>query len=128
MVLLSVRKEDGWILSTFNLTYKVGWDNICKAIYATYDCYENVEVLIDDKTIEINSKEEILKLEEAGNMTIRGMCKIINAWIMIKFYNQLNVVNVTMPCVTKDFDEVSYEKFNLAIGQYMDSLELAMYR
>ena len=61
-------------------------------------------------------------------MTIRGMCKIINAWIMIKFYNQLNVVNVTMPCVTKDFDEVSYEKFNLAIGQYMDSLELAMYR
>ena len=77
--LLSVRKEDGWLLSTFNLTYKVGWDNICKAIYATYDCYENVEVLIDDKTIEINSKEEILKLEEAGNMTMSWMCKIINA-------------------------------------------------
>ena len=127
MVLLDVKKEEGWLLSTFNLTYKVGWNNICKAIYTTYDYYEKVEVLIDDKAVEINSKEDILKLEEAGNMTIRGMCKIINAWIMIKFYNQLNVVSVTMPCVTKNFDEANYEKFNLAIGQYMDSLELAMY-
>jgi hypothetical protein len=33
-----------------------------------------------------------------------------------------------MPCVAGKFEKADYQKFNLSLGEYMDSLELAMYR
>ncbi|MGI6369833.1 MAG: hypothetical protein ACOX09_04360 [Candidatus Kapaibacterium sp.] len=89
MLLLGVREENGWLASTFNLTYPVGWDKICKAVSMIYGFYDNVEILVDNRKIDISSKEEILKLEEAGNMTIRGISTIIKVPIMITFFNQL---------------------------------------
>ncbi|MDD3739348.1 MAG: hypothetical protein PHP31_08670 [Lentimicrobiaceae bacterium] len=128
MLLLGVTEENGWLASTFNLTYAVGWDKICKAVSMIYSYYENVEILVDNEKMDISSKEEILKLEEAGNMTIRGISTIIKVPIMITFFNQLQNVNVTVPCMKGEFENADYQKFNMSLGQYMDSLELAMYR
>ncbi|MGB4654696.1 MAG: hypothetical protein ACOXZ9_06260 [Bacteroidales bacterium] len=128
MLLLGVSEENGWLASTFNLTYAVGWDKICKAVSMIYSYYENVEILIDNEKIDISSKEDILKLEEAGNMTIRGISTIIKVPIMITFFNQLQTVNVAVPCMKGEFEKADYQKFNMSLGQYMDSLELAMYR
>jgi hypothetical protein len=128
MLLLGVREENGWLMSTFNLTYPAGLDEICKAVSKTYGYYDDVEILVDDKKINISSKDEILKLEEAGNMTIRGMSKIIKAPIMITFFNQTKTVNVAVPCMAGEFEKADYQKFNMSLGEYMDSIELAMYR
>ena len=128
MLLLDVRKEDGWLLSTFNLTFPVGWDRICKAVSMVFDYYEDAEILIDGKKAEILSKDDILGFEEAGSMTVRGMSIIIKAPITITFYNQLQVVNVAVASMTDEFKEADYQEFNISLGQYMDSLELAMYR
>ncbi len=128
MLLLGVSEENGWLASTFNLTYAVGWDKICKAVSMIYSYYENAEILIDNEKIDISSKEDILKLEEAGNMTIRGISTIIKVPIMITFFNQLQTVNVAVPCMKGEFEKADYQKFNMSLGQYMDSLELAMYR
>ncbi|NLZ66134.1 MAG: hypothetical protein GX910_00510 [Clostridiaceae bacterium] len=128
MLLLDVRKEDGWLLSTFNLTFPVGWDRICKAVSMVFDYYEDAEILIDGKKAEILSKDDILGFEEAGSMTVRGMSIIIKAPITITFYNQLQVVNVAVASMTDEFKEADYQEFNMSLGQYMDSLELAMYR
>ena len=116
MLLLGVRKENGWLLSTFKLTYGVGWREICNAVSATYD-----------KRVNISSKDEILQLEEAGSIIIRGLSKIVEVPLMLTFFNQLQKVNVAVACATDEFLEADYQKFNMSIGQYMDSVELAMY-
>lgn len=69
-----------------------------------------------------------MELEEAGNMTIRGISKIIGVPLMITFYNQLQVVRCSVGCVTEEFQAADYEKFNKSLAQYMDSLEIAMFK
>lgn len=127
MLLLGVKKENDWLLAEYNLTYKVGWENICKAVSLAYEYYDNVEILVDNK-VNICSKEEILQLDEARTMTIRGVSKIIQVPLMITFFNQLQTVRVSVACAIDEFKDADYKKFNMSLGQYMDSIELAMYR
>ena len=128
MLLLGVKKENDWLLAEYNLTYKVGWENICKAVSLAYEYYDNVEILVDNNKVNINSKEEILQLDEARTMTIRGVSKIIQVPLMITFFNQLQTVRVSVAGATDEFKYADYKKFNMSLGQYMDSIELAMYR
>ena len=128
MVLIDVREENGWLSSGWNLTYPAGWTNICKAVSSVFDFYADPEVLVGGERISVSDKDEILALEENSKMTIRGMSTIINCPLMITFYNQLQVVEVTLPCMADEFKEADYKQFNLSLGQYMDSIELAMHR
>lgn len=128
MLLLGVKKENDWLLAEYNLTYKVSWDNICNAVSLVYEYYDNVEILVDNNKLNINSKEEILQLDEARAMTIRGVSKIVQVPLMITFFNQLQTVRVSVACATDEFKDSDYKKFNMSLGQYMDSIELAMYR
>ncbi len=128
MVLVGVREEAGWLTSSWNLTYRVGWEQICKAVSSVYDYYNRPEVLIDGKLVNVANKNSILNLPESGNMIIRGLSTIIQSPLMVTFYNQVQAVTVTLPCMTEEFKTADYQRFNLSLGQYMDSLELAMYR
>ena len=128
MLLIGVKEDNGWLSSRWNLTYRVGWEQICKAANLMFDYYEGLEILVDDKPINLSSKEDIIKLPEGRNMIIRGMSKIIKVPLMITFYNQTNAVNVTVAGATDEFKVADYQKFNMSLGQYMDSIELAMYR
>lgn len=127
MLLLGVIEKDGWLMSTFNLTYRVEWNKICGAVRTAYDYYENTEILVDDKKVNISSKEDVMKIKEARSITVRGLSKIVKVPIVITFFNQLLTVNVAVACATDEFKEADYQKFNMSLGQYMDSLELAMY-
>ena len=128
MVLLGVREENGWLCSSWNLTYRVGWEHICKAVSSVYDYYNKPEILVDGTVIGVSGKEEILGAAERGTMTIRGFSTIIKSPVMITFYNQIQTVDVTIPCMMDEFKVADYQKFNMSLGQYMDSIELAMYR
>lgn len=127
MLLIGVREEEGWLISRWNLTYSVGWESICKAVRSLYDFYLDPEILVGDKPIKISNSEDILKLSEDRSMIIRGMSSILKVPIMITFYNQLNFVDVNVACATKEFETADYQKFNLSLGQFLDSIELAMY-
>ena len=116
MLLLGVEKDNGWLFAEYRLTYRVGWEHICKGVKLAYDYYDNVEVLVDDKIVNINSKEQVKELEEAGKMTIRGISKIIGVPLMITFYNQLQVVRCSVGCVTEEFQVADYEKFNKSLA------------
>ena len=128
MLLLGVEKENGWLFAEYSLTYRVDWEHICKGVKLAYDYYENVEVLVDDKIVNINSKEQVMDIEEAGKMTIRGISKIIGVPLMITFFNQLQVARCSVACATEEFQTADYEKFNKSLAQYMDSPEIAMFR
>lgn len=128
MLLVGVKESGGWLMSRWNLTYKVGWEQICKAVHSVYEFYAQPEVLTDNMPVVIGKKEDILELDEKGNMTVRGMSAIIKAPVMITFYNQMNAVDVNVAKATSEFSEADYQKFNMSLCQYMDSIELAMYR
>jgi len=128
MLLLGVEKENGWLFAEYSLTYRVGWEQICRGVELAYDYYEYVEILVDDKIVNINSKEQVMDLEEARKMTIRGFSKIIGVPLMITFFNQLQVARCSVACATEEFQAADYEKFNKSLAQYMDSLEIAMFR
>lgn len=128
MLLVGVKESGGWLISRWNLTYRVGWEHICKAVCTVYEFYNQPEVLTDKIPVTAYKKEDILKLSERGSMTIRGMSTIINVPIMITFYNQTNAVDVDVAKATSEFSEADYQKFNMSLCQYMDSIEMAMYR
>lgn len=46
----------------------------------------------------------------------------------IGFVNQTNIVNVSVAMATDEFRVADYEKFNRSLCQYMDSVEISMYR
>ena len=104
MLLMGVKEENGWLCSQWNLTYGTGWTEITKAVKTAYPYYENVEVLVDNRKVDLQSAEDVLCLEEGGQR-----------------------VDVWVACATDEFKEADYESFNLSMGQYMDSMELAMY-
>lgn len=128
MLLVGVKEENGWLLSRWNLTYKAGWNHICKAVFSVYDYFNRPEVLVDGKIVEIKNKDEILVLEEARSIVIRGNSEIIKIPLMITFYNQLQAVDVNVAGITDEFKEADYQRFNMSLGQFMDSIELVMYR
>lgn len=128
MLLIAVKEEKGWLLSRWNLTYAVGWEQICKAANSMFDYYDRPEILIDNKMMNVSSKEDIIRLDEAGNMTVRGLSKILKVPLMITFFNQINAVNVSVAQTTDEFKTADYQRFNMSLGQYMDSIELSMYR
>ncbi|MGN0350712.1 MAG: hypothetical protein ACI4ES_03595 [Roseburia sp.] len=128
MLLIGVKEENGWLLSRWNLTYKVGWDTICKAAHSVYDYYNGVEILVNNKVVKITGKDSIFSIEESSTLTIRGISTIVKVPIMITFVNQTNLVDVNVACATEEFKSADYQKFNMSLGQYMDSIELAMYR
>ena len=131
MTLIGVKKDNGWLYSEWRLTYGTGWDSICKAAELLYEYTEDPEVITGSasgsSTADIKKGEDILGLQEAGYLTIRGMSKIIEAPLSITFYNQTDLVRATVACATEEFREADYEKFNLSMCQFMDSAEIAMH-
>lgn len=82
--------------SKWTLTYCVNWESICKSIEKIYDFFTNSEILVNGKIMLINNKNDILKINEASSITIRGKANIIKSSIMITFYNQLDIVYVSI--------------------------------
>ena len=128
MLLVGVKEQNGWLLSRWNLTYRVGWEQICKAAQSVFDYYQGLEILVDDRAAMVADKAAVTSLQEGRTLTIRGMSKIIGSPLMITFYNQTNAVDVNVVKGVEEFKEADYESFNKSLCQYLDSMELAMHR
>ena len=127
MLLIGVREEKGWLLSEWRLSYRVSWAQLRKAVYVMYDFYDVTEILVGDKKVDIKNKKEIKKLPEDISLTIRGMSGILNVPVSITFYNQTRAVYANVAGATEEFKEADYQKFNMSMSEYMDSIEIAMH-
>ncbi|MBR0385533.1 MAG: hypothetical protein IJI05_03200 [Erysipelotrichaceae bacterium] len=131
MVLADVEKRDDWLYSEWILTYRAGWDQICKAAQLLYGTINRPEVRTGDVDNsleqEISNADDILSLAESGLLTIRGMSEIIKVPRSITFFNQLDLVRVYVACMNEEFSIAEYRAFNMSLGKFMDSIELAMY-
>ena len=127
MLLVGEHEEDGWIQSTFTLTYRVAWEQLLLAVYGAYRYFSDPEVLVDGKPVEIGDPEEILTITEDRNIMLRGISTVISAPLMISFYNQVQFVNVSVAAVNDEFRDTDYEKYNKSMCQLMDSMEIMMH-
>ncbi|MBO4414335.1 MAG: hypothetical protein IKX86_06510 [Clostridia bacterium] len=131
MKLLGVEKDGGWLYSEWNLTYRVGWENICRAAALIYQYTSDPEIIVGDadgdRRANVNDENDVMSLDEYGRLTIRGVSRIIKVPLSITFFNQLDFVRATVACATEEFAEADYKNFNLSMCQFMDSAELAMY-
>ena len=127
MLLVGEHEEDGWIYSTFNLTYRVAWEQLLLAVYGAYRFFSDPEVLVDGKPVEIGDPAEILTIAEDRNIMLRGISTVIAAPLMITFFNQVHFVNVSVGAVNDEFGDTDYEKYNKSMCQLMDSMEIMMH-
>ena len=127
MLLVGEHEEDGWIQSTFTLTYRVAWEQLLLAVYGAYRYFSDPEVLVDGKPVEIGDPAEILTIAEDRNIMLRGISTVIAAPLMITFFNQVHFVNVSVGAVNDEFRDTDYEKYNKSMCQLMDSMEIMMH-
>ena len=132
MKLLGVNRDGDRLYSEWRLTYPVGWEHICKAAALIFEYTKDPEILTGDAGCEtpafVSGRDDILSLEESGCLTVRGTSDILRVLVMIVFYNQLDLVKAYVACATDEFSKADYKEFNLSMCQFMDSVELAMYR
>lgn len=127
MLLVGQHEEDGWIRSTFNLTYRVAWEQLLLAVYGAYRYFSDPEVLVDGEPVDIAAPTDILSIAEDRNIMLRGISTVITAPLMITFYNQVQFVNVSVGAVNDEFRNTDYEKYNKSMCQLMDSMEIMMH-
>lgn len=126
MLLVGFTEDDRWLRSQWALTYRVGWEQILKiCLFASKD-YKGFEVAVDDQPFSPGNAADILKVEEAGRLTFRGISNMVKVPIMITLYNQSNAALVTVGKATEEFVKTDYEKFNKSMAQYLTSIEMAM--
>lgn len=127
MVLSTVKEDnDGFIVARWNTTYSISWDNILKTVRDIAENYIMPVIIVNDSVkIDIINLDDILKIKEAVSLTLCGMSKTYEIPIIIRFYNQLSIVESEIP---SEFLKCDYEKVNKALGQYMDSIEIKMFK
>ena len=134
MKLLGVEKRNNgkdWLCSEWTLTYRVGWERIVRSASLIRRYTKDPEIITGDAYGEaqavIREADDVQKLGESGWLTVRGTSEILKVPVMITFFNQTDLVRVSVLSVTEEFAEADYRRFNLSMCQFMDSAEIAMY-
>lgn len=128
MYLEGHHEEGGWLLSTFTLTNRVSWEMMLQAVYAAFEYFADITIFVDDHSIKLKSREDVLSIPEAGNIGIGGESVVVKEPMLIIFYNQVHFINLRIRCGNDDLRDLDYEGFNKIVGPIVDAIELAMYQ
>ncbi len=121
-------EDGGWLLSTFTLTNRVSWEMMLQAIYAAFEYFADITIFVDDHSIKLESREDVLSIPEARNIGIAGESVVVKEPMIIIFYNQVHFINLRIRCGNDDLRDLDYEGFNKIVGPIVDAIELAMYQ
>ena len=128
MYLEGHREDRGWLKSTFTLTNRVSWEMLLQAVYAAFEYFADITIFVDDHSIKLESREDVLSIPEAGNIGIGGECVVVKEPMLIIFYNQVHFINLQVRCGNDDLRDLDYEGFNKIVCPIVDAIELAMYQ
>lgn len=121
-------EEGGWLLSTFTLTNRVSWEMMLQAVYAAFEYFADITIFVDDHSIKLESREDVLSIPEARNIGIAGESVVVKEPMIIIFYNQVHFINLRIRCGNDDLRDLDYEGFNKIVCPIVDAIELAMYQ
>lgn len=128
MYLEGHHEEGGWLLSTFTLTNRVSWEMMLQAVYAAFEYFADITIFVDDHSIKLKSREDVLSIPEARSIGIGGESVVVKEPMLIIFYNQVHFINLRIRCGNDDLRDLDYEGFNKIVGPIVDAIELAMYQ
>ena len=128
MYLEGHHEEGGWLKSTFTLTNRVSCEMMLQAVYAAFEYFADITIFVDDHSIKLKSREDVLSIPEAGNIGIGGESVVVKEPMLIIFYNQVHFINLRIRCGNDDLRDLDYEGFNKIVGPIVDAIELAMYQ
>ena len=121
-------EEGGWLKSTFTLTNRVSWEMMLQAVYAAFEYFADITIFVDDHSVKLESREDVLSIPEAGNIGIGGESVVVKEPTLIIFYNQVHFINLRIRCGNDDLRDLDYEGFNKIVCPIVDAIELAMYQ
>lgn len=121
-------EDGGWLLSTFTLTNRVSWEMMLQAVYAAFEYFADITIFVDDHSIKLKSREDVLSIPEARSIGIAGESVVVKEPMIIIFYNQVHFINLRIRCGNDDLRDLDYEGFNKIVCPIVDAIELAMYQ
>lgn len=137
MILRDFKVQEEWLLTVWQLTYKVDWKGVVYIAEAMYPYLGQGEVLLNanredeaNLTAKVSGKDnKFISLldKEGASLTVRGMSKILKCPIQTTIYNQTYVCEASLPVsFFKDFDtcENKYQQIAQTLGQLFNSAEI----
>ena len=121
-------EDGGWLLSTFTLTNRVSWEMMLQAVYAAFEYFADITIFVDDQSVELESRTDVLSIPEARSIGIAGESVVVKEPMIIIFYNQVHFINLRIRCGNDDLRDLDYEGFNKIVCPIVDAIELAMYQ
>ena len=121
-------EDGGWLLSTFTLTNRVSWEMMLQAVYAAFEYFADITIFVDNQSIELESRADVLSIPEARSIGIAGESVVVKEPMIIIFYNQVHFINLRIRCGNDDLRDLDYEGFNKIVCPIVDAIELAMYQ
>ena len=121
-------EDGGWLLSTFTLTNRVSWEMMLQAVYAAFEYFADITIIVDDQSVELESRADVLSIPEARSIGIAGESVVVKEPMIIIFYNQVHFINLRIRCGNDDLRDLDYEGFNKIVCPIVDAIELAMYQ
>ena len=118
----------GWLLSTFTLTNRVSWEMMLQAVYAAFEYFADITIFVDDQSVKLESRADVLSIPEARSIGIAGESVVVKEPMIIIFYNQVHFINLRIRCGNDDLRDLDYEGFNKIVCPIVDAIELAMYQ
>lgn len=128
MYLEGHHEDGGWLLSTFTLTNRVSWEMMLQAIYAAFEYFADITIFVDDQSVKLESRADVLSIPEARSIGIAGESVVVKEPMIIIFYNQVHFINLRIRCGNDDLRDLDYEGFNKIVCPIVDAIELAMYQ
>lgn len=116
MVLQKLEQMDGHILCTWKLTYKTDADMVRKAAVWLHEYYGMPEILQDGKELSCYAYD-------SGPLTVRGVPKVVDTPMVLTFEAGAQEMRMEAWTETK-----GYEAVTILMGQFLDSVEIAMHR
>lgn len=121
-------EDGGWLLSTFTLTNRVSWEMMLQAVYAAFEYFADITIFVDDQSVKLESRADVLAIPEARSIGIAGESVVVKEPMIIIFYNQVHFINLRILCGNDDLRNLDYEGFNKIVCPIVDAIELAMYQ
>lgn len=121
-------EDNGWLRSTFTLTNRVSWEMMLQAVYAAFEYFADITIFVDDQSVKLDSRADVLSIPEARSIGIAGESVVVKEPMIIIFYNQVHFINLRIRCGNDDLRDLDYEGFNKIVCPIVDAIELAMYQ
>jgi hypothetical protein len=125
MVLQTINENKSWIQMNWKCTFIMQWPNILFAAKAMLGTFQNPEVLAGDKGIGGQRVNPSDHPEEKGMLVLRGYSNHFKGNVSITFHTKTNDVTINIPKSIGLPND--YQSLSMAVGPFMDSIELRMY-